>query len=118
MLHDRHSVTLYLMRTVFLSDISVACSSKSVSESDEATGTFSTPLPVESPGAPSSFEVAVGAELSETDTEAEPEAAHMLTLEVRCRPLVRDRFWTMVLRRLSSPSISFLTNKQTEPKFE
>lgn len=111
------NVTLYLMRTVFLSVISVACSSKSAWVSDEATSTWvppasgafsATPL-LASPGAPSSFEVAAE---TASETDAEAEAARMLALEVRCRPPVMDRFRTMVLRRLSSPSISFLTNQQ------
>lgn len=118
------------MRTVFLSDISVACSSKSVWVSDEATstrvplasGAFSAPLLLASLGASSSFEVVAGAGLSEARTEAKAEAeaeaevdaACELTLEVRRRPPVRDRLWTMVLRRLSSPSISFLPDKQKE----
>lgn len=88
----RADVSLYLMRTVFLSDISMDCSSEAVSAL----------LMVDSSRASFSFKAAAVAELSEA------EAAHRLTEVVSCRPPMRDRFWTVVLRRLSSPSISFL----------
>lgn len=88
----RADVSLYLMRTVFLSDISMDCSSEAVSAL----------LMVDSSRASFSFKAAAVAELSEA------EAAHRLTEVESCRPPMRDRFWTVVLRRLSSPSISFL----------
>lgn len=88
----RADVGLHLMRRVFLSDISMDCSSDAVSAL----------LMVDSSRASFSFKVSAVAELSEA------EAAHRLTEVVSCRPPVRDRFWKVALRRLSSPSISFL----------
>ena len=85
--------TRYLMRIVFLSDVIVLCSSES---------NISEPL-----DCLACFEVAVGAELSESEIAR----AHMLTLAERCAP---PRFWAMLLKRLSSTSISFLTSKKKQ----
>lgn len=104
----RAKVILYLMRTVFLLDITVACFSKLPSAwmSDEAAAIQPAPaalsvlLPLVSLKDPPSFEGA--------------ERAHLLSLEGSCKPPVKERFWTMVPNRLSSPSISFLTHKHTK----
>lgn len=111
MCHAFHAkVALYLMRTVFLLDITVACFSNLPSAwmSDEAAAIWLAPaalsvlLPLVSLKDPPSFEGA--------------ERAHLLSLEGSCKPPVKERFWTMRPNRLSSPSISFLTHKQTERK--
>lgn len=85
-------ITLYLMRTVFVSDVLVPCFSEIFESLDGL----------------SCCGVAVGVEVSESEIAP----AHMLTLAARGRAPVILRVWTMLLRRLSSPSISFLTNKQ------
>lgn len=108
----RAKVILYLMRTVFLLDITVACFSKLPSAwmSDEAAAIRPAPaalsvlLPLVSLKDPPSFEGA--------------ERAHLLSLEGSCKPPVKERFWTMVPNRLSSPSISFLTHKHTKKRKE
>lgn len=98
------------MKTVFLSDVSVAWS-KSGAASEAtfarallASRTFSPLLLFKPMAALLTLWVAAGAGLSDT----EPVAAH--TLEYT--PPVTERCWTMVLRRLSSPSISFLTKQR------
>lgn len=82
------------MRTVFLSEVLVPCSSGS-NTGDPLDGL-------------SCFEVTVDAAVSESEIAP----AHMLPLAARCASPVIARVWTMLLRRLSSPSISFLTNKE------
>lgn len=92
------------MKMVFLSDVSVAWSSKSGAASEAtfarallASRTFSPLLLFESLGALSNLWLAAD------------------TLE--CTPPVTERFLTMVLRRLSSPSISFLTKQRVNSKY-
>lgn len=94
------------MRTVLRSVLLVACSSKllSVWVSDEAT---STRLP---PGAFSSLRLLV---LLRDASTFEAGASEGKAPEVRQRPPVRVWLRTVVLRRLSSPSISFLGSKVT-----